>query len=553
MFKIYNMSADIPEFEEVHLQNILHEQSDRSISQIVSTLKDLPKEIQDTVLDFDAAHIEQQAEAINAMLAAGLDVQSTLRSLSIEKKLNNEKFHTSADTRFIDPTIHKVMDGHDVEMFVEVPLDGVSRAQSQFFQELMFQADSQSNINVIGLDTDKTPRENEGSQIGIQELLHLLQENPDHPAFIMGNDIKKQLAKAMSHRYAYTYMRGIVREPPTHENEGVLTLMDGSEVEMCNIKICNIVGADTSVLLDRAPDEIYRGRRVRVFDPHATVWREGEVALAAGPRGLVEVRCDEQIHENMHFLDGHGLTVPKNSSDLDLRDPRTCAPKEHILEKYPNIRTDRCIHFRDENGLHYAIIRGINSKNKQYEAFGNAGEYFTFPFDKNVLFIQEIPASSTSVKKGNKVISQSLDGEKRVYEIYGFDPEYGAIITHIVSLRPSGMPICNTFHVDDPTIEIVENNTEGLFERFPTLKDYVEFSEQYQLQFADEDGTVRVGRIHNMASLPAYIEVLIPKKKSDIEEDGDVYHRFNVPPERIIDAFSTKESFPEEENIRATP
>jgi hypothetical protein len=186
-----------------------------SEQEIFQTIERLPSSLIEAVGNLEDLLLEEQVKLLTDLESHGVsDVESVLRVLSIRRKASNSKYHETMES-FVDPSVYKAMRGHRVEIVVEVPKQGVSRSQSDFFKFLI-----DSNMNIVGLDMRNndirrlqlepggiplrevkkpeaqpsrssvlSPEKGEDSSTsdnivhitGLQGLLRLLNQNPNHP------------------------------------------------------------------------------------------------------------------------------------------------------------------------------------------------------------------------------------------------------------------------------------------------------------------------------------------------------------------------------------
>jgi hypothetical protein len=272
---------------------------------VIERLKQLDAELMEAASRMEELSLIDQAEVVRKIEGYSLDVRDVLTVFNIARKSEDPKYQAAND-RFIDPSIYRITRGHRIEMFVEVPLDGVSRHQSAFFEKLV-----ESVTEMVGLDTSDTDirrlqlqpgsipmreirdKDKKGDNIvqitGIPGLLKLMEDNPNHPGLSYGGEVKDNLRSAISSKYSYKLISGVVHEPPGDSNRGMLTLEDGTQVEMANVRMLNVVGVELPNFLSRGPHEIYLWRPVRVWHQAGAKWVTGRVVTPDSAHGLVEV------------------------------------------------------------------------------------------------------------------------------------------------------------------------------------------------------------------------------------------------------------------------
>jgi hypothetical protein len=432
--------------------------------------------------------LEEQVKLLTDLESHGVsDVESVLRVLSIRRKASNSKYHETMES-FVDPSVYKAMRGHRVEIVVEVPKQGVSRSQSDFFKFLI-----DSNMNMVGLDMRNndirrlqlepggiplrevkkpeaqpsrssvlSPEKGEDSSTsdnivhitGLQGLLRLLNQNPNHPGLIYGEAVKEKMRSAMAVNYSYELMAGVVKDPPGYSNQGMLSLEDGRTLEMTNIRMLNIVGIDVRTFLDRGENEIYLGKRVRVWIQTLRKWVTGSVIVPDSLRGLVEVIADEVVFPNSDYHGGRGISVGAKSVDLDMRDPSIYPERIHPLQKYPQIELGKVLKFTNKDHVvDYGYIDDINSEGGYYRVIDSLGDWPEIRFEEEVQFLdlEVTPSEPTRVRREGRISvvdysELSERGKERVYRILAYDPEDRIIVARIVSTRPSGMESVRTFY-----------------------------------------------------------------------------------------------------------
>jgi len=525
-------------------------------SRHLALLGQLPLNLQKRVRDFENLNIQVQTETLRELQTHTDEVDQLLFEASVERKSADPKYQKN-DPFFIDPTIYKVMKGHIVDCCYEVPTKkgGVSRNQARFLEQLANDVErGRGSITLIGLDSghpdikrlgldvpqsvplrakldDKEP-DNIVQITGIGGLLRLQREHSDHPAFKSQEETIQQARMMISPLYEIKHERGLVIKPPSEENEGVMVLENGLEIEMCNVRMVHIIGANEKALLTRGADEIYLGRPIRVW--HEGAWHKAVIECPTGPRGLITVRTDERVHDG-GFLDGHGLSVGRKSADLDLRDPATSTEREHPLMRHPEIRMGRCVAFIREGERQIGYIEQIISDQEGYLIQTTNGPDMIHFDNAEVEFLprtDKAPLDHPDIIRGNKIVSfDSMDRKNRVYEILGYDEKTGRILAKMVSLRPRFAANYYYFDADDTSYSILGNGKEGL-ERFPRLRDQYKYPAP-KVRF-NWEGKILEGKLLTAETLPAFVEVIIEKDPSQLPS-ADAYNRYDVRLDDIIE------------------
>jgi hypothetical protein len=297
----------------------------------------VPEQIKRAAENFPYTDIHSQAAFLNELIQQGINPTALLNHVQLAQKSHDSSYQ-EADEFFVDPMIYRVMRGHEVQIFHEISKGGVSRHQGRFAKSIIddetaiFVADgSHPDIKRLQLDETKSypllskhsPENDQTDKVayisGIRGLQRLISDNPNHPALSADQAYGAQVLFSMiTHTFSLEFKSGIVAAPPGASNEGMLKFTDGTEIEMCNVRLINIIGADVPALLKRGDREVYLGRPVKVFFQNE--WHTGIIHDPDSVSGLVGVRCDQKI-SNGSFLDGHGLTVGISSPDLDLLVP----------------------------------------------------------------------------------------------------------------------------------------------------------------------------------------------------------------------------------------
>jgi hypothetical protein len=531
---------------------------DKQAERIAKQVGALPKAVLRRLMAFEATDVHEQPAIIREIEQHGLPVRDALSVASVTRKLTDPRYGEHSE-RFIDPSVHRLTKGHEIEMVVEVPLDGVSRGMTDFFEsvlrnksaEVIGLDESHPGIQRLQLQTDSVARrklpkkqlEDEPADkvvpvTGKAGLLRLFQDNPDHPGFIDQDTMRESLGRALASKYGYELLRGVVAEPPGYTNGGVLKLDDGTEVQMTNIRALNITGADRKLLLERAPDELYLDRRVRVWYQPLARWVNARITEPDSAHGLVEVIADEKVHDKLSYHDGRGLSIGRSSFDLDLLDPRDPRPKKHPLEDHPEIQDGALVRFGDRHGaVGYGYIDGIATDKGVFRVMDSLDRWPQLPFDTDAKFLapNAVPKHRPSVRRGNKILLHDFPAQKqRVYEILGYDPETKTIIAKIVSRRPMGMSLVSTFRLDDDRLKILDGDLSALHEQHPALKTLREYTvRHHRIRFRAGDAVLE-GKILTAKTLPAFVEVIIRKEPDERERGGDDYHRYDVRPEDIV-------------------
>lgn len=523
---------------------------------VIERLRQIDAELMVAASRMEELSLEDQAEVVRKIEGYSLDVRDVLTVLNIAKKSEDPKYQ-AADDSFIDPSIYRITRGHRIEMFVEVPLDGVSRHHSAFFKKLV-----ESTTKIVGLDTSNNDirrlqlqpgsilmreirgkKDKRGDNIvqitGIPGLLRLMKENPNHPGLIYGEYAKDNIRAAISSKYSYKLISGVVKEPPGGSNQGMLTLADGTQVEMANVRMLNVVGVELPSFLSRGPDEIYLWRPVRVWNQVGAKWVTGRVVTPDSAHGLVEVIADEQIGQNMDYHNGRGIAVGRKSIDLDLRHPKLYSEKKHPLQGYPHLQREAVVKFKTESGeTDYGYVDQIAAGEGFYQVKDSKGMWPQLPLDEPVQFLdlRITPSEQPLVKRGNRISLHDFRARKvRVFEILAYDPVDKIIVTSIVSLRPIELTLVSTFRLDDSRLRFIGNDNSEVFRAHPELAKIRRFSGfKRKIEFYDEGGQKRTGEILSRETLPAFVEVIIERQPEERDASGDHYFRFDVDPSRII-------------------
>ena len=489
--------------------------------------------LRDSINGFAEADIHRQSEVLRLVEEQGLQVKYILQAASLLRKATDERY-LNMKGNFTDLDVYRVMRGHRIEALVEQPRNGgMSRSQSAFAREVIGDFNT-GNTNLVGIDGSH--KDTQG--LGPAEIAKLRLDDPEHPALSFdAENLVDELIKKIGYDFDALSISGIVLDPPSYKNQGVMTLRlddtgDQIEIEMCNIRLLNIVGADTEMLLDRASDEIYLGRPVRIWLNDK--WEDGKIKTPDGPHGLVEVVCS----------DGSIATVGVRSFDLDRIESADSVVKKHPLEDYPNIRRNRCVRFPIEEQPYFAYgyINDINSAGKEYSIRDSYFHSSEHDFDNtDIVFVDQnsICEKDPLVKIGSKIRYFDFKAQKqRVYEVMGYDPEKDVIITKIVSLRPHSASICHSFRADTEGLEVFEDGDAELSKEFPVLKEWTTYLGGFRVKFTDKSGTERDGKLFECDTLPFYMEVIIKKDPKDIVPGSyESYYRFNVEPNAVLDIY----------------
>lgn len=458
--------------------------------------------------------INQQVAILEALEQASVSVADVLRLAQLCGKATKNSFKQSNE-RSLDHDHKYVLPGHRVEMLVEVPRNGgLSRAVSNFGRRVMKDIEA-------GTATDAGAAVLADELEWPDEVLGALEEQ----TLATAEDFKKRIG----YEFETQAVSGIVAMAV---DNGVLTVLrepDGEAIELegRSIKLLNVVGAETDCLLDRGPEELYYGRRVRVWLNEA--WQLGRISFMGLGWG-VGVRLDS----------GGQSTVGRKSESLDLMADPEAPPKRHTLEDYPDLRNYRCVRvattkfpFSD-----YGFIDGIDSNHKNYAVhFARKGKQIMDFDDPDVAFVPlgTVCPRRPEIKVGNKIRYFDFKAQtSRIYEILGYDDNYCQIITEIVSQRPSEIPICHVFPLNRPGLEIADKNYDDLIARFPVLSEWKRFAKTFIIQFEDENGQMQEGRLDSLETLPFHVEVLMKEGG-----DGSKTRFEDVAPERIKTIWNT--------------
>lgn len=524
-----------------------------TINRLVAEVPSINRE---SLLQVEELPLQQQADIIRGVQSAVPDSEKFLLELAVARKMTDPRYDNHADPYFIDPLIHMVEKGHRVMFLHEESQGGVSRHQARFLGKLSESGTAivvdpdDPDIIALGLGTEtqsmgmrmQKPQRQIGDppvQIeggveqtdarGVQGLFELYMGDKKHPAFKTGKDAAAAIERMTTDDYLLRTTVGTVREPARPDTEGVLTLDDGTEIEMANVRFAAIVGVDEEAFLSRGEDEIYLHRPIRVW--YNDKWQKGRIA-GFGPHGLVQVRCDEKVSDNEDNMEGHGLTVGSKTVDLDLSDPNT-PEKRHPLQEYPKVRMNNCMRFLSQDGrTAYGWINQINSSARTMQVETQLG-FEDLPFDG----LYEIFDDHTEepedelLKTGNRFKIHDPQADKdRVFEIKGVDAENDLVIGKIVSLRPSGMSIAHVFPRSQ--VELL-GDPKAILEQYPYLKGRFNNYREVQVKFRHE-GEILEGKVLTSKTLPAFVEVIIEKDPPPKGNFVDVYNRYDVKLEDLI-------------------
>jgi|GEM_PF-3152662 hypothetical protein len=521
--------------------------------------KEIPEIDRSQLLKIEELPLEQQAAIFRVVGTKNSTPEQFFFELGLARKLLDVRYKDRNNPFFIDPLIHRVERGHQVVIMHEEPQGGVSRHQARFLGEVAKDGvaivvdSNHPDIQKLGINwgpqslplrTEQTLREigdppvkilsselpvNPTGAQGVQGLFELYMKDKQHAAFKTGEEAGAAINDMITSEYQLKTVMGTITEPPTSDNEGVMTIDQNVEIEMCNIRFITIVGADEGLFLNRGEDEVYLHRPVRVW--YNGQWHKGRI-YGFGVRGRVDVRCDEKVTDNEDYLQGHGLSLGRKSFDLDLSDP-SMPEKKHPLQGYPLVREDNCVRYVDAQGKTiYGWINGIDSARKVFQVETQTGTYqLPFEGDYEVIDTPLNNPTDERLKVGNtfKVFDPYVR-KYRVFEIKGYDKENDLLLGRLASLKPFGMPIAQIF--PQTAVELLGDPKEVL-ERYPYLRGRYKRYQDVKVKFRHE-GKELTGKLLTAGTLPAFVEVIIEKNPLPKGFNVDHFDRYDVPVEDLI-------------------
>jgi hypothetical protein len=512
-------------------------------------IRNFPENLRARVINFEELSLQNQAKTFEELQQQSPHPEQILYSASLTRKAHDPRYaQMGEDMSFIDPTIYNIQKGHVVEVHYEKPTKPgtVSRAQAGFLAKTLKDAKNPGSDIEVGVlitshpdikrlalqpgsyllkESPQGEKTNLAHIHGIAGLLRLMRENPDHPGILLGIDAFEDAAAALtSPLYMIEQTHGLVTQVPGGSNRGVLKLADGQEIEMNTVRMIHIVGIDKATLLERSPDEIYKGKPVRIW--YEGRWHEGVVHEPDVAHGLIGVRTNEKLADN-EYLDGHGFTVGKASESLDLRDPAMTSPREHPLAAYPHIKRSVAVAFDWEGQRHLGVVDRISVEDRFFTVDSSEG---TFKHDFDEPGVEFLPPTEQSapkpeVRNGNRISVFDFEGHatRNVYEIVGYDTVTQRILGRLLSFpsrndpRPPWIPQYWYFDVKDDRYQILGNGKAEL-SRFPKNRFHLKVRFRWQEQILE-------GEVINFETLPVFLQI----------RDPDTNERFDVPLEDFIE------------------
>lgn len=517
------------------------------------------EELYSRLLRFTDLHPKAQVRVVNELIELGLPVEATLRDAAIRGKIDDPRYNQKFDGSFRDPTIWKLERGQQVEIWAETSSTGVSREQTEFLSsladkgELILLDDKHPQIRALELIEGTYLFGNSHEPSSAAGLLKLLMEHPDHPAFGTQRDADTMAQHLRGAHFSLAYVKGTVLEAPSGSNEGLIKLDDNRTVEMCAVRLVNVIGVDQDMLLNRQDHELYKNQRVWVY--YKRTWKKATVEDPDEYNNAGTVVCDEVVHTNLDNHQGKGLTFHRAligidvvpSQEEELLDPPDF---EHPLEKYPHIERDQCIKFNKDGRSTFGIIARISILNSTYTVTDSDGNETSLDFGEHVTILdrERVDAFNPTIKPGNIVATREFqNGSPVVYKILavGDDSMFVRRVDRAGCRRCSTLP--NDFYRAGPQSKLVfdrDQEHEKLQARFPWIaafdldSDVLIYS---RMTFMDHDGVTRTGKPLDLQTFPAHIEILIEKTPQEIRADNeksrgqaDHYHRYCIKAEDII-------------------
>lgn len=243
---------------------------------------------------FPILPLEEQIQLYDSIKASGKTPERELLRVS-ESTLRDFSNCGGYPSCPMDQDVYKVRKGHIV--MIEYVAVGYEAAKSKTQAGFMENAD---------LSDPKKLRRARKSLLENALTAQRPFTDPERYSFLHGLDDE----------YSKKTSVGIVEEPPSGFNDGLLRLNESVEIGMSNIRLIHIIGIDSKTAKAQR-NYAQVGDRVEVL--YEGKWHPATVTGTdwAARAGLVDVFCDQKIH-NEDYEGGHGLAVRYGSDYMRL-------------------------------------------------------------------------------------------------------------------------------------------------------------------------------------------------------------------------------------------
>jgi hypothetical protein len=518
--------------------------------------------------------IHTQAHLIRRLQAAGLDSEAVLRQACIAMHHNEDSERLDKDMAgaHIDQISYRFQRGHIVELLVETPNDNaVSRSTAALFQDIWPQVADGTITGVQRTEPPKRPGHGEDELLGlIHQAIETLGADTVQSAMQSGRgdmlraavsdmiggegtghrvmsatETEMAMMSSMPTGFGYGFVRGVIKQVPDGSNADTMILADGREVRREDVRVAAIVGADIDALLDRSEDEVYYGKRVRVWAGHDFGWVAGTVVDAGLYRGnLIEVRTDIRISDSDN-LDGHGFTVNVDGPSIDTRD-FSQPPRKHPLEDYPGYEEQRAVTILKDGAEIHGYIDQL-SPNQKLLMVQTATGSVQVGFDEGVT-IWPKPSGETGnapVGIGDTLARYNLaSGRLEAYRVLGVRDD--VVIAELSSCPQPYKPRAYEFSLND--VQAMQRAPLGsqpkFYETFDGEENDVLFK-KVEVTFLDPSasGQTLTGTVISDGGYPFFLDIIVRKPKSMASPGWDPFYRYSVRYDSIQSVTRTNGDF----------
>ncbi len=295
----------------------------------------------------------------------------------------------------------------------------------------------------------------------------------------------------------------------------MVTLTDGTKIHVCDILLCNVIGADPR-LLPHAPGEPYYGKDVRVWIDEA--WRAARITNPDDYGNSLSVHCSHGVRTPLAYAPRYDdLNYSKALDLLDLQDPDHPAPDVPSFAAYAHLHDEACVRYLHEGELHHDMI-AIVWKGWSFDVHGRK----TFAWDDpSVEFLKsETSTDDVRVRLGTRIgVRTPVPGkegetEEMIYGIAGIDNEHHRIVCKIVGPRhaetkPMLVFDARTLDEHDDVMIYSSEAADTIFQTYPDLLRINDPTVTVMVEYRHEGAThvADSASIGLMDTLPAYLDV----------------------------------------------
>ncbi|MBI2653598.1 hypothetical protein HYX02_02185 [Candidatus Woesearchaeota archaeon] len=247
---------------------------------------------------FPDLSLEEQIQLYDSIRASGKTPEREL--LRVSESTPHDFVNIRSDPNCpMDQAIYKVRKGHIVMAEYEVARSGISRAQAGFIGEVVMDSlQKPGQVDLMhfpkGLEyLEKADLSDPRIAADARKsLLESALSDPEAQRLFTDTEKYSLIYGLANDRYSRKTSVGIVEEPPSGFNDGLLRLSRGVEIDMSNIRLIHIIGVDSRVA-EAQRNYAQRGDRVEVL--FQGNWYPATVIDTSASRNAIGVRCDQKV------------------------------------------------------------------------------------------------------------------------------------------------------------------------------------------------------------------------------------------------------------------